>query len=57
MRFFLEESLFFAPSLPEAQDVLLWKMIARHHYEVQLTVGTPRVFRHFHGFEFFLFRQ
>jgi len=44
MSLFFEKSLFFASSQPWLPDVLAWKMIARHHYEVQLTVGTRRVF-------------
>jgi hypothetical protein len=45
MSLFSEKSLFFASSQPRSPDVLAWKMIARHHYEVQPTSGILRVFK------------
>jgi hypothetical protein len=39
MSIFSEKSLFFASSQPRSPDVLAWKMIARHHYEVHPTPG------------------
>jgi len=50
MDFFLEKSPLFAVSSGMRQGVLLWKMIARHHYVVHLTCGILRIFKHFSGF-------
>jgi len=40
---FLEKSPLFAVSSGKLEDVLRWKMIARHHYEVHWTGGICRV--------------
>jgi len=44
MHLFLGKAALFVHAWWSPQDVLAWKMIACHHFRVQLTVGTRRFF-------------
>jgi hypothetical protein len=53
MRHFPQKQQLFDLTLCKHWDVLSWKMIARHHYEVHRTGGIRRHFQAFYRSYFF----